>query len=635
MLIKYTYRLIIFLLISADCFSQTFISWDFLKAVDNDTRTMNGVPGANYFQNHAEYIIRVSFNPKNGLLNASAAIKYVNNSPDTLRSLVFRLYQNINKKGGIRDTELDPSVLHDGVRIRSMRIAGKELVNSKSYYMRTEGTNLMVNLSQPLVPGSSEDIDVEWSFTMPQIPLHRYGKYNENSYFVAYWYPQIAVYDDLNGWDRYNYTDTHEFYNDFNFYDVRIRVPGQYLVWATGDWQNPDEILSVRTLERLNNAFESDSKVEVVTREDIRQKAWMRHRKEKVYHFTAGNIPDFAFAVSNNYVWDAVGALVDTTTGKRVLVQAVYPVQSKYFDKVAEIGKEVIEQFSFGSYGIPYPYPVATVFNGEGGMEFPMMANNGTRLMWSGTVFLTMHELAHAYFPFLTGINERRYSWLDEGLTTYLPVETEKALKSSFYPIETIVQNYESCAGTADDIPLYVPSYQTREFAYQYYTYMRSSIALYMMEKYLGRDVFRSAIREFIDIWKYKHPSPYDLFAILKNSTEDDIDWFIDAWFFKPGWPDLGIADVTKTGNTLRIRIVKKGNMPVPVRILIRYREAEDEFLEFGPEVWKETSQVIVTHQIIDEVEHIRINGPDIPDRDRADNFFRFPKSNNETHENF
>jgi hypothetical protein len=619
----FIYTVLVFTSVKA----QQFFPYAFLKAVEKGTRTYEGVPGANYFQNHSDYLINAIFNPSNGRLDGVAEIKYYNQSPDTLRRLVLRLYQNILKKGGVRDEEIDPENINDGVHIIALKVNGNDITGKLKFYTRIKGTNMSLTLAEPLLPASSVKIEISWSVAMPLNDVHRYGKYGEGTYFVGYWYPQLSVYDDLNGWDEINYTGTQEFYNDFNNYDVRIKVPGSYLVWATGQWMNPEDILSGQTRLLLKQAGESDTKIEVITPDDLRKKSWMIKGREKTYHYKVSGISDFAFALSDRYCWDAASVVVDSVDMRRVLINAVYLPGTKNFDKVADTGAEVIRHFSYFSYGIPYPFPVVTIFRGEGGMEYPMILNNGEQQSYSGTYFITMHELAHAYFPFLTGLNERKYAWMDEGLTTYLPLETEVAVNSKDSHLREIVQNYESAAGSDLDIPLSVSSSQTRGMAYYYQSYFRSAIAFYMLENYIGRDAFRDAVREFVRIWKYKHPAPYDLFAVIKSKTDKDIDWFVSQWFFQQGWPDLAIENVSLTGNMLRAEIARKGAFAVPVRIEVTYKNSETEVFEFSPDVWKESEKFIFTQQIKIPPVNMRLNYLEIPDKNRSDNYYEFPSN--------
>ena len=604
--------------------AQTYIPHNITKAVEKGTRTNFGILGEGYFQNKSKYIIDAKFDPKSGELNGKAKITYFNYSPDTLTRIVIRLYQNIGKKGNIRDESFPSDDVHDGVSITSFLIDDYDMLEQPKFKISQTGTNLFAVLGRALFPFDSCEIQISWNFTMPNKHVHRYGKYGEGNYFIAYWYPQLAVYDDIDGWDRMNYTGTQEFYNDFNSYDVTIKVPDNHFVWATGNWQDPEKVICEELMNRLETANHSDTIVHVITGEDWKKKEVFSRNGSHSFHYTIDSISDFAFAVSNNYLWDAASVIVDSITQKRAWVSSVYATDAGNFKKVASIATQVIREFSFNSYGIQFPFPGVTVFNGEGGMEFPMMANNQDLFLSDGTVFITMHEIAHSYFPFYVGTNERKYSWMDEGLTTYLPVETELAMNSSYYPIESIIRKYNADAGTETDVPLYVPAYQTREYTYQFYSYIRPATAFYMLEEYIGRDSFRKTIKEFIRIWQYKHPTPYDLFAIIKKNTDKDIDWFIDAWFFEPGWPDLAIEKAAIENQKLTLEIVKKGTLPVPIVLTIEYSDGSTEIIKRSIEVWKESNKYSMVLPLKTDIESVHLDCLNIPDKDCSNNKYQF-----------
>ncbi len=603
--------------------AQQYIPSEIQYAAEKGTRTLVGTPGKNYFQNYATYNLDVRFNPGSEILSGEADITYFNESPDSLHKVVMRLYQNIYKKGGIRDEEVDPGIIHDGVIIKSLRVNNEDFTPKLAHRTRTEGTNFTIYLNHILTPGKSCNIHMSWEFPMPDRPVKRFGKYDKGSYFVSLWYPQVAVYDDIDGWDENQYTGTQEFYNDFNDYYISITVPRGFMVWATGLWVNAQYILSKDAWERLQEASVSEETVHIITAAQLKSKNWYSGKGSKTFRYKAENIPDFAFAVSDHYLWDATTAWIGRDHGEhKVLVSAVYPEGAAYFNEIAGIGQKIIKHLSESSYGIPYPYPAVTVFKGEGGMEYPMIVNNGARFFLNGTIFLTLHEVAHAYFPFMLGINERKYSWVDEGLTTFLPMETEAALESDYYTMEHIIRRYNILAGSFEDIPLSVSASQTRGKTYENYSYIRSSVAFHMLENYVGRDTFRLAIRNFAEIWKYKHPTPYDLLAVIKSTSHRDIDWFIDLWFFGSGFPDLAIGDVTKMGNKIKVEVQKLGSFPVPVLVEMQFLNGEKEIFRFDPEVWKEKDTLNLSFIIVDELESIKLGSPAIPDKNSLNNVF-------------
>ena len=398
------------------------------------------------------------------------------------------------------------------------------------------------------------------------------------------------------------------------------------IVYTAGSWINAQYILSKETFARYEKAHTSDTIIQVITVSDLKEKNWFSGKGSKTFRFKADKVPDFAFAVSDRYVWDAVSATINQDQGiSDVFVSAAYPDGASYFDRVAETGKEVVKLLSEESYGVPYPYPSVTVFKGEGGMEYPMIVNDGKRFFLDATIFVTMHEIAHAYFPFTTGINERYYSWIDEGLTTYLPMETEKFLGSQYYTMEHVINRYEIMAGSREDIPLSIPAFQTRGRSYENYSYIRSSVAFSMLENLIGRDTFRLAIRNFIEIWKYKHPTPYDLFAVISKTSQRELGWFIEPWFFGFGWPDLAIGDVSLTGNKIRIEVLNRGNFPVPLILTLNFLSEEEEKYSYSAEIWKSKSEVSLSYIILDELKNIVLGSPLIPDKNPSDNIFEIP----------
>ncbi|MEL6588852.1 MAG: hypothetical protein AAFQ68_02155, partial [Bacteroidota bacterium] len=355
----------------------------FYEAVEKESRTLRGTPGPKYFQNEVNYLIEASINPDTRLLKGTESIRYVNNSPDTLAVIVIRLYQDLYKPnpGFRRDDRLQEEELTEGVDITRMVWNGRALsVKGPEIAFDRKGTNLYLNLPEPMLPGQKMELEVDWSFQIPNGHTVRMGTYGEHSYFIAYWYPQIAVYDDVYGWDDFNYTGLYEFYNEFGNFDVKLTVPDDFVVWGSGRLQNEEEVLSQRTLGRYRKAMESDSVIKLVSKEDYKSGRVTASSEsgQHTWHFRADDVPDFAFATSDFYYWDATSVEVD---GRRVFVDACYKPQAKDFRDVAGFAAEIIDGLSTGLPGVPYPYPSMTIFNGEiggGGMEYPMMVNDAS-----------------------------------------------------------------------------------------------------------------------------------------------------------------------------------------------------------------------------------------------------------------
>ena len=402
--------------------ANIFIPRDVVKAYDNGTRSYDGRPGPRYWINHTDYKIQAEVFPKEHYVKGTAQITFYNESPDTLKQLEFRLYQDIMKKGNARDYGLSPDDITNGVQIDTMIIDGKGISANDRKEVYRSGTNMMIReLPKPLAPKSSANIQVKWSVEIPKKSRLRMGAYNDSTLYVAYWYPQVAVFDDIDGWDRINYEGAVEFYNDINNFELEITVPKNYLVWGTGLYENLKDVVKPEIYSRYEEARESDGVVRIVSEKDLKDGTTIGGDKV-TWKLKAENVSDVSFATSSGYVWDGISAVVDAS-GRRVLTDAVYPPAQKAFENVAVYAMQTVETLSKKLPGVPFPYPKVTVFNGEqgggGGMEMPMMCNNGIYPTKEGEAGVTMHEIAHTYFPFYMGINERKYAWMDEGWATF------------------------------------------------------------------------------------------------------------------------------------------------------------------------------------------------------------------------
>lgn len=354
---------------------QIFIPVEFQRAVDAGTRTLKGKPGNNYFQNSANYDINVHFDPATALLKGNAKITYFNNSTDSLRSIVFRLYANLFKKGTVRQAVVEAEDVHDGVQIKQFEIKDKEMDISKT---KQHETIMIVPLNEKLAPKSSLNIEVDWETTLPNKTLIRMGRYDTSTYFVAYWYPQIAVYDDIFRWCTDSYTGLQEFYCDNANFNVQITVPKGYLVWATGVLQNEQQLFAKNILTKIEKASKSDELVRIVTKQELENNQVLQNNaNELTWSFKADEVPDFAFGVSNSYVWDGTSVMVDSVSKRRAMANAVYHKNSEAGDGVAMIARRTMQALSHEIIGYPYPYPHNTVWEGHFGMEFPMMCNDG------------------------------------------------------------------------------------------------------------------------------------------------------------------------------------------------------------------------------------------------------------------
>jgi hypothetical protein len=598
--------------------SNLFTPLNFLRAVENGTRTLSGIPGENYWQNSSDYFIKVKIHPKEKFLEGNQTIIYYNNSPDTLKSIYLRLFQNIQKPGAPRDGQFNPEWLTDGVVITSLKVSGIDYVESDKNLINEYATNFLIKLKESVSPSSSIEIKVDWHFKIPP-STWRMGYYDSTSAFLAYWYPQISVYDDIDGWDINVYKGYAEMYNDFNNYEVEITVPDNYGVWATGIIQNPEEILTPEFLERYNYALQSEEVVNIITKEDLINGKIFQNRKELNYKFSAKSVPDFAFGFSDHYLWDAVN--LKLKNGNDVYVAAAYKEQSTDFYQVAKIAKECLIYYSYNLPGVLYPYPSAVVFNGSGGMEFPMIINDGSTTSISSTVGLTAHELAHQYMPFYMGTNERKYAWMDEGWAVMLPFEYQELY--GHQRRQATIMAYESIAGTENDIPPMVLSIHLTGSPYRNAAYNRPGIAYMYLRDFLGEALFSKALKEFIKRWNGKHPLPYDFFNTFNEIAGEDLSWFWNPWFYEYGFPDLAINEVKFNEGKLMVKVRRVGNVPVPVQLNFIYESDQESILYKTADVWKDgKDEIMFDYQTEGKVFKIELGGDNIPDADRSNNIY-------------
>ncbi len=583
---KRIYFVLFALFTSVFAFSQNlFVPIEYQKAIQNQTRTYRGLPGKNYWINHSDYVIKADFNPLTGELKGDETITYHNNSQDTLKMLVVRLYQDVWKKGVSRDFQVPETALTDGTKLSKIVVNGQEY-NPDS--VKRYNTLLFITLKNPIMPHSRATVQFSWQTQMPSFFPMRYGKYDDRTFFVAYWYPEIAVYDDVYGWDRRNFTGMQEFHNDHNNFDVTISVLFPNLVWATGHLVNAQEIFDQHILDRIERAKKSDKVIHIVTEKDLSGNLLKKLGKIK-WHFVARQVPEFAFGTSDKYVWDATSLKVKD---KRVFISAVYNPKHKTFNYMASLVRNILKQYSYTLPAIPYPYEAMTIFNGGGAMEFPMMVNESEFKDTCMNYYVTAHEVGHSYFPFMTGTNETMYAWMDEGLINYFPRYVARNLNKKCTKYFTdMVARYKRIAGTSNDLPIGVPTSDVANWTYyRHIAYNKPAFAFYVLTDYLGKDLFFKALREFALRWKFRHPYPWDFFETFNDVTGQNLNWFWQRYFFEFTYPDLVLSNVKFHDNKVDLQVQNAGQMPVPFSIIIKCADGQKIEKQFKIDSWKDSN---------------------------------------------
>ncbi len=621
-------------LFSTDIIAQTYkyyIPLEVQKAYKEQTRALDGTPGKNYWQNRSEYNISAKLDTGNHALIGSETILYFNNSPDTLDQIMIRLYQDVNKIGNPRDYDTPRADINDGMNITRMIVDHKEMTNIDG--LNRSGTNLYLPSLDKLNPGQSLSLSIEWNYQLAtESPLRGSGKCGDDTYFISYWYPQIAVYDDISGWDEYEYKGMAEFYNDFSDYEVRIKVPNEFVVWSTGVLQNPREVLSKKYFDRYTEALTSDEIVSVIGADDRRAGGITASNDMNTWYYKAENIPDFSFGTSGDFVWDLTSLIVDKKTGRRTVIGAAYDKKSKQMSKATEICRRTIDYLSNELPGVPYPFPSMTVFQGTSAMEYPMMVNIREYQESREWLFISTltHEIVHSYFPFYIGTNERKYAFMDEGWAHMLPMffqtkEIRKIREDFDARIMNNIWNYELYAGMEKyDMPPAVLTANACFFDYHVANHNRPAAAYFFLKDVLGEELFKTALQEFIHRWHHKHPVPYDFFSTFNEVVGYDLSWYWKPWLFEFGYPDLAIDKITDDHGNRNVLIKKKGTIPVPIQLLVKFVDGSEFRTYKTARVWEKGDPIYpISIPGNKEIKRIELGETKIPDVDRSDNSIR------------
>lgn len=567
---------------------ELYIPRDVKKAYKKGTRSPDGLPGKNYWQNRARYNITVSAMPPDRTIHGTEQITYINNSPDTLKRLVFKLIVNIHKPGAVRLRAAAEEYLTSGVHIDSITVNNKTQVWKENTFYNTIHP---VKLDNPLLSHDSVHLFVKWHYDVSE-ESGREGMIDSTSYFLAYFYPRVTVYDDYEGWDTNEFTDALEFYNDFNDYTLQVQVPKNYIVWATGTLQNSDAVLQQTYANKLKQSMTSDQVVQIATKQDIAAKNITAQNAVNTWLFTASNVPDIALGLSDHFVWDATSTIVDPVTKRRASAQAAYNDTAADFHYVAGYAAESLSWLSKNWPGIPYPYEKTTVFQGYAGMEYPMMANDETYGDTSFSRFVAAHEIAHTYMPFYMGINEARHGFMDEGWATTFEYLLNRQVmgpkKAEDFYKEFRVRRWINDPSAGEDIPIITPGTNLNGSAIGNNEYGKPSLGYLAVMDMLGDDLFKKCLHEYMNRWHGKHPLPWDFFNTFNAASGRNLNWFWDNWFFHNYYIDLGVRSAQKTAKGYSLSIDNIGGMAAPFNLIVTYADGTTETFHKTAQVWQQ-----------------------------------------------
>lgn len=585
-------------------------------AYKKSTRSVTGKPGNNYWQNTASYDMKISYDPAMRLLTGIADIDYTNNSPDTLKQIWFKLYPNLYKIGSPRDGRIDSADISGGVSIDSMWIDG---ARTETRRLSVNGTNAVLS-RQSVAHGQVMRFRIAWHFILNKKSHNRTGEIEPGAAFIAYFFPRIAVYDDIDGWNTYPYTGTQEFYNDFCHFKVAITVPGNFGVWATGECRNEKDILKPEYYSRLEQARKSNTIINIIDSTESRLRDITNGGTSHTWQFEASNVTDFVFAISDHYAWQSSSVEVDPVTKRRTRADAVFnPKHTDYF-LVASDARKTVETMSHVFPAWPFPYSHITVFDGLDQMEYPMMVNDNPLEDRHESIELTDHEIFHTMFPFYMGINETKYAWMDEGWATIGEWLISPVIDTSLVDRYGVAP-YASAAATEIDLPVITLSTELNR-AYYINSYPKPAMGYLYIKDYLGDSVFKKALHHYISQWQGKHPVPNDFFYSMNEGAGKNLNWFWKKWFFDPGLPDLAISSAKKSGNKYIVTISNKGGKPVPVDLLVTYKDGSTQHIHQSIGVWEKNSVTTVTIATTKTITKLLLDDAHTSDSNPGDNIY-------------
>ncbi len=562
-------------------FEDKFRQLDEHLPTPNVYRTGSGAPGHEYWQQQVDYDIKVTLNENDRTITGTEKVRYKNNSPDTLSYLWIQLDQNRFSKHSDsvatmrqNDTAKERMTYATveylartefqewGFKLTRVQSGGRDLRYALS------DTMMRLDLPEPLQSGDTFEFEIDWWYNIVEAKImgarggyEPYERDGNDVYFISQWFPRLAAYTDLQGWEHKQFLGSGEFTLEFGDYDVEITVPADHIVGSTGELQNAREVLTREQRNRLDEARSSDRPIFIVTQEEALENEKERATDTKTWKFSAENVRDFAFGSSRKFVWDAMGVTMPDS-GRTVMAMSLYPDEAMpLWDKYSTHAiAHTLETYS--RYSFEYPYPVAWSVNGPigGGMEYPMITSNGPRPVIEekdgeeirtytkrakyGLISVVIHEIGHIYFPMIVNSDERNWAWMDEGLNSFVQSLSEREWEA-FYPSRyghpnraipyMISPNQTPIMTQSDSIIGYFPN-----------AYTKPAVALNILrETVMGRELFDFAFKEFSNRWKFKRPYPADFFRTMEDASAKDLDWFWRGWFYTTDHVDIAINGIT------------------------------------------------------------------------------------------
>ena len=560
---------------SKGSFEDKFRQLDEVFPSPNLSRPATGEPGPMYWQQRADYKIQIKLNEDTRSVKGSETITYTNNSPLTLKYIWLQLDQNIFAKESINnltrpwgggDSSVDFSTLRRQNFMDKFEGGFQELsikINNKSPDTNLVGTHVRINLEKPLKPGESTSLDIEWAYALVEENAVRarngYETFEDGNdiFLMAQWYPRVTVFSDYEGWHNKEFIGNGEFTLEFGDFEVDISVPSDHVVSATGILLNENDVLSPIQKKRMRQARKSEKPMFIITPDEAYDNELEKSTDYKTWSFKAENVRDFAWASSRKFIWDAAGYKQDSKENPLVMAMSFYPKEgeplwSKYSTEAVMHTMKVYSKYSFD-----YPYPTAQSVNGPvGGMEYPMITFNGprTELEDDGTrtysrsekeflIGVVIHEVGHIYYPMIVNSDERQWTWMDEGLNTFVQYLAEQEWDINYRSDRGEPRWMTEFMSSSYQVPIMTNSESLLQFGNNAYGKPATALVV-LRETILGRELFDQAFREYSVRWKFKRPTPYDFFRTMEEASGVDLDWFWRGWFYSTDHVDIALNNI-------------------------------------------------------------------------------------------
>jgi hypothetical protein len=544
------------------------------------TRDSTGRPGRNYWQLWNDYTINARFDAPNSTVSGTERVVIHNNSDSAMHTIVLRLYQNIYA-ANVPRAETVPDIT-EGMVVTKLSVDGAavDLSNRANAAGRSPRgvpqppitrpeavgmtqTVATIRLPSPIAAKGTATIEAEWHFRVPLVQGVRglrMGAWGDSLYQVGQWYPQVAMFDDLRGWDTDPYLGPTEFYNNYGHFDVKLDMPAGWLVGSTGVLQNPEQVLTASAREKLSHVLESDSTINIVSADERGPGKSTAAGDRLVWHFVADSVGDVAWGTSDRFVWDASRA---TIPGNGVIPINIFyePGNTKKYATAGPTARHALEFYS--KLWMPYAYPLLSMVDGpEGGMEYPMfiMSSAGA----------SDHETGHQWWPMMVGTNETWYGFMDEGFNQYMNRLSRFDRQNQTPNLDSLGQSYGRTSGDEHEAPLMWDANYGGPL-YQFQAYGKAPLMLSMLGGVVGDSAVWHAMSGYAKTWRFKHPTPWDYALYMDNALHKDLGWFWYYWLFTTESVDGSISNVKTAGSTTTVTVRQDGAMPSPVVLEVKF----------------------------------------------------------------